>query len=74
MERKFLIRYLTLIGILVVCAGIVWIARSASEQSHENAVLAWQDDVDIQSQIPGDEGVSLPEYERMNIRGCEAVI
>lgn len=67
MERKFLMRYLTLIGILVVCAGIVWIARSASEQSHENAVLAWQEEVDIRSQIPGEEGMDRPEGEGMNI-------
>ena len=39
MERKVLIRYLVLIGILIICAGAAWFITN-SQEVHEDAVLA----------------------------------
>lgn len=40
MKQKFLIRYLILIGILLVCAGGVWYWSEHSKTPSANAVLA----------------------------------
>lgn len=40
MEHKMLVRYLILIGILIICAGAAWFFTNASDVHQENAVLA----------------------------------
>lgn len=40
MNQKLMVRYLILIGVLIICAGAVWYIRSTSEQPAEDAVLA----------------------------------
>lgn len=39
MKQKFLIRYLILIGILLVCAGGVWFWSESSKTPSANAAL-----------------------------------
>lgn len=40
MNRKFILRYLILIAILVICAGVAWYLTNASQAPAEDAVLA----------------------------------
>lgn len=40
MGRKFLTRYLILVAVLVVCAGVAWYVRTSAENPKEGAVLA----------------------------------
>lgn len=41
LNRKFILRYLILAAVLVVCAGAAWYLTNASKVPSEDAVLAW---------------------------------
>ena len=40
MGRKIMVRYLILITVLIICAGIAWYASGTTHNRKENAVLA----------------------------------
>lgn len=40
MNRKFILRYLILIVILVICAGVAWYLTNSSQIPADDAVLA----------------------------------
>lgn len=56
LNRKFILRYLILAAILVVCAGAAWYLTNASRVPSEDAVLAWLSE-------PMDESEKIKGFE-----------
>lgn len=71
MERKVLIRYLILIGILIICAGAAWFITN-SQEVHEDAVLACvYGEAALTAQVPlEDTDCLLSRTDNPSLQAC----
>lgn len=51
MIRRYLIRYMILLAVLILCTGAVWYVQSAPVSSYEDAVLAYLGEADADSEM-----------------------